>query len=384
MSYVARGLAALAGASILACSFITSLDDLRAPDAGGGDAAGMCDGGLASCNGACIDLATDGHNCGACGHDCLGGGCSGSACLPVALATGQASPFGIAVDSQRVYWANNDLDASFASCPLSGCADAGATTLLDKQSLPADVFVANGHLYMTTYGYGGDGGTNGTVLACDPNDCSSTLVNLASEPSSNPVAVVANSTAVFWANSKAGTIGSCGVAGCTTPGTFATDTPTGPWYGLAIAGGSLFWTSHPKDAGAVYSCPLGGCASPTLVASSGGSPFDLAADGTYVYWTTDTGGQVLRCPLAGCANQAPFVVADNQAGPGGIAVDASGVYWLNRTAGTVLRCDTSGCGANGPTVLAGGQNDPWEIVLDATSLYWTSSTDGRIMRLAKP
>ncbi len=364
-----------------ACSVLTSLDDLRG-DAGTG---GACEAGRSQCSGACVDTSTDGHNCGACGHDCLGGGCSASACLPVVIASSQDSPFGIAVDSQRVYWANNDWDASFAACPITGCPDSGAIALLEHQTLPADVFVANGHLYMTEYGWQ-DGGP-GAVLACDPVSCLSSLVTIATEPVRNPVAIVENAGTLYWTNSNLGRIDTCNASGCAQPSTFANDRPGGPWYGLAIASQSVYWTSQVSDAGAVFSCAIGGCTTPTTIAASAGGPWDLAADGTYVYWTTGDGGQVLRCPLAGCGNGPLFVIADNQSYPAGIAVDASGVYWLNQKAGTVLRCDTTGCGANGPQVLATGQSQPWEIVLDATSLYWTNagtSNDGSIMRLAKP
>jgi len=377
--FVAFGV--LVPAAVAACSLLTPLDDLRG-DAGTG---GACEAGRTTCGASCVDTATDGHNCGACGHDCFGGGCSASACLPVVLASSQDSPFGIAVDSQRVYWANNDLDASFASCAITGCSDSGATSLLSGRTLPADVFVANGHLYMTEYGW--DDAGSGAVLACDPTDCVNTLITIATEPPHNPVAIVADSTAVYWANFKNGRIDTCNLGGCGTPSILASDHPGGPWYGLALASGTVYWTSKAVDAGGVFSCATGGCATPTQIGSSAGGPWDLAVDGSYVYWTTAEGGQVLRCPLTGCGSNAPLVIADNQAFPGGIAVDVSGVYWLNQTSGAVLRCDTTGC-ANGPQVLATGQNQPWEIVLDATSLYWTNAgttgNDGAIMRLAKP
>lgn len=371
-------LGAFAFVAATACSVLTSLDDLR-----GG--AGACEAGRTTCGGSCVDTSTDGHNCGACGHDCVGGGCSASACLPVVIAASQDSPFGIAVDSQRVYWANNDWDASFAACPITGCPDSGVFSLLEHQTLPSDVFVASGHLYMTEYGWQDAG--PGQVLACDPVSCQSSLVTVATEPVRNPVAIVENAGTLYWVNDTLGRVDTCAASGCGAPSPFATDHPGGLWFGLAIASQSLYWTSRTNDGGAVFSCPLGGCATPTTIAPSPGRPWDLAADGTYVFWTTGEGGQVLRCPLAGCGNQAPFVIAENQAYPAGIAVDASGVYWLNQKAGTVLRCDTTGCAASGPQVLATGQNVPWEIVLDATSLYWTNAGtgyDGSIVRLAKP
>jgi len=378
-----RGLAisVLAACALAACSLLTSLDDLRDGGDGGDGGGAVCEGGRTSCAKLCVDLGTDGHNCGACGHDCLGGGCSGGACQPITLASGQASPFGIAVDSQRVYWANNDYKTTFASCPIAGCPASGPDVLLDKQDLPADVFVLGSMLFMTRYHAAPDGGTDAAVMMCDPSNCAGSLKTLAVMPPSNPVAVVANSTAVYWANDTLGTIDTCPVPNCTTPTTFAQDKPGGPWYGLAIDGQAVYWTSHPSNnTGGVYSCSVGGCATPTAIAT-GGDPFDLAIDSQYVFWTSSATGEVLRCPLGGCGANQPTVIAANQSQPTGVAVDSSGVYWLNSAA--VLRCDVSGCGTQGPTILATGQGGPWEIVLDANSIYWTNAGDGRVMRLAK-
>src|SRR5690348_11683886 len=43
---------------------------------------GGCAAPMMDCGGTCIDPGSDPQNCGACGHDCLGGGCQGSMCQP--------------------------------------------------------------------------------------------------------------------------------------------------------------------------------------------------------------------------------------------------------------------------------------------------------------
>lgn len=48
---------------------------------GTGDAGG-CEADASACGSACVDLQTDGHNCGRCGHDCLYGACSAGICKP--------------------------------------------------------------------------------------------------------------------------------------------------------------------------------------------------------------------------------------------------------------------------------------------------------------
>jgi hypothetical protein len=48
-------------------------------------------------------LASDGNNCGACGHSCYGGACSGSVCQPVSVYSSTSSNFNFAVGSNRIY-----------------------------------------------------------------------------------------------------------------------------------------------------------------------------------------------------------------------------------------------------------------------------------------
>src|SRR5262249_12538358 len=69
--------------------------------AGTGGSSVSGSGGGAPCTGA---TSSDPHNCGGCGHDCLGGACDQGVCQPVVLATTVGAPNSLVVDGEDVFW----------------------------------------------------------------------------------------------------------------------------------------------------------------------------------------------------------------------------------------------------------------------------------------
>lgn len=86
----------------LGCAGTIAIDE-AAGSAGGMGGVGATGGGPAN---PCVDTANDPHNCGLCGHDCLGGACIEGRCQPVVLASGEAFPYTIISDGSTVFWAN--------------------------------------------------------------------------------------------------------------------------------------------------------------------------------------------------------------------------------------------------------------------------------------
>ena len=71
---------------------------------------GSCTCSKTACGNACVDLQTDGNNCGTCGHSCQGGTCSGGKCQVVVVAKNLDSTTGIiGLDSQYLYYKDNVL-----------------------------------------------------------------------------------------------------------------------------------------------------------------------------------------------------------------------------------------------------------------------------------
>ena len=109
-----RRLTAFLVVFLAACSPRVDATDAAAATgggAGGAGASGVGGAGAGASGGGgaapCVpsgDHASDPKNCGACGHDCLGGACTAGQCRPVAIWTGRADP-PLYVDAEYVYWA---------------------------------------------------------------------------------------------------------------------------------------------------------------------------------------------------------------------------------------------------------------------------------------
>ena len=91
----------------------------------------------------------------------------------------------------------------------------------------------------------------------------------------------------------------------------------------------MYWSDTGSTGPGVYTCPVGGCpGSPTLLASVTNDAYDVAVDGTNVYWVELLSGNVMKCAIGGCGGKAT-VVASAQNNPSALALDAKAVYWVN-------------------------------------------------------
>jgi hypothetical protein len=93
---------------------------------------------------------SDKHNCGRCGHDCLGGDCRASRCMPVLVAGALARPWAIAASNDGyIYWVDGQ-DGTVRKAPKN--TPSVLPTILGQSSPPGiDIAVDDTHVYFTTY-----------------------------------------------------------------------------------------------------------------------------------------------------------------------------------------------------------------------------------------
>jgi hypothetical protein len=330
-----------------------------------GDAGPGPDACSTQCSGRCTDTAIDPLNCGACGVPCgAHETCAASTCV-CALTTCATDAGAVCVDTSTD---PGNCGKCGNTCPNGVCSNGtcvGPTVLATELVMPASIAVDGTNVYFTNWP--GSSAPSSGVFACPLAGCATTPTQLVSN---QDVAdwlqdLVLVQGALYWG---AGTDGvrRCTASGCSAaPGQFATATDA--IATVATDGADIFWGT--QTGGRILKCPAGAtCASPTTLATvAGGWVSSVAVDDKNVYWIDVSTQTINAVPKGGGA---VTVVATDTFSP--IALVATGgiVYWTNGSA--VMSAPRGG----GTAIAFLVDQAPYAIATDGVSIYWTNYSSG--------
>lgn len=363
------------------------------PDGGSGpgspDAGEDPEGGTPEAGPPCLaDTASDAKNCGACGHDCLGGTCVAGRCEAITLVSGEHNPTALAVEGSFVYWTTAGtpkgswVDGTLNRAPTTG----GPKTILSsKLRATTALALSPNAFWITSLGVTG---VNGYLARIPRTGGAPTyLYN-----DINQTEVIADSAHVFWTNQNvAREVQRLPENGKGSP-TIVAYGSNG--VGLTQDASNLFFpliTQPPSLRVEIFRVPKGGSASSAVkigdipLSNEDGDVTAMAADASSIYFCDYAGvvgrmnrstGAVTTLANVGTACESTTLV-----------VDDDWVYWA--TFSSIYKVAKTG----GPPIeLAALQQDVRQLAIDDDAIYWVIYGDsptadydhvGEIRKLAK-
>ena len=340
------------------------------------------------CGTACVDITSDVHNCGACGHDCKIGSCFQSECQPALLATA-TKVIGLASDGTNVYGLDPAGGVAY-DCALAQCGSGGTmTTLRTGLGSPGTVLPVPsvGSVFISQ-------STAGTVLSLTPAGVLKSSINIPS--AAGTFGLTTDGTNLFISTED------------TTLGIQATSLATiAPVTAFANTGGEIYYDPVSTaifalgfNRNILWKCTLGvaTCAEFIPLQSSTSITNVTIVAGRLVY--TMNGGTAANTGLFTCpttattCNATALLSFPAYSSLTSMTADASNVYvWAtpNGSSSGVYRCALAGCGGVATPLItispAGTEYLAFTFANDATALYWSNYVDDPasrgIMRLLK-
>jgi hypothetical protein len=373
-----------------------------------------------TCNGA--DPTRDPHNCGLCGHDCLGGQCVAGGCQPVTILSKESHPIDVGVDDSTTPPTVFFLDVGSAAASSGPWADGEVVRVAAdgtgrmalarakgsvRVGQPACLVLGAATVYFTNQ-------LTGAVLLVPKEGVDAgpiqTLRNPVPMSPALGLAIDENPTAAraFWTEATTHDLVKTSLPPASPPSEQILFTASDVPWAIAIDGKTAF--VQVRAAEQLVSAPRLGCASvdggcPTELAKGsdlGWGCKAIALDKDYVYFKdgSSVSGGIFRVAKDGGAP--PTELLPTQPGPAHIVVANGFVYWTAEVAaGYVSRYHIS---SRVLETLSSNQPYPRGIAVDSQAVYWVNqgsikapatfdetsllnafdNADGTVMKVALP
>jgi hypothetical protein len=307
---------------------------------------------------ACVDTTSDSKNCGTCGHDCLGGTCSGGQCQPVLIAQYLGNPEIIYVGADSVYLTT---DLGFVGRAKKDGSD------LKPPAMPG---FASSAYFGTLVGEDGNRvflvrtpGSVPQLTYCLPSGCDATATPIggsytqyfAVDDVDHQLIWVDYSPSRIMASSSLGTISGTPILG----GTLASGASGSR---LVYAQGGIFYS----DGNSVYRLPISGGS--LIGVALGTSPLTiLGANSAFLY--VYDGSAIGYVPLPNGTGHAPTPLIGASVSPnvdGHFAVDDSSAYWVDQG---VKTCQLSNCSTSLRSLPLPSSDPVEDVGIDDQAIY---------------
>jgi virginiamycin B lyase len=235
---------------------------------------------------------------------------------------------GIAIQGERIYWANPTKD-SIGRAKLNGNE---ASTEVEEEFIagaenPRDVAVDSEHIYWTNAGDGKEG--TGSIGRADIEGTLPSVKQDFITGATNPLGIDVDASHIYWVNVGA----RFGISTRTVGRAELDGTEVGQEFIQAVSGdvavnaSKIYSSGASEGDGFIRRVNLDGENEDEFLFTVPGTEEgpSLALDGSHLYWTNNGEGTIGRSELNGTSPEESFISGADH--PKGLALDGSHIYW---------------------------------------------------------
>jgi hypothetical protein len=311
-----------------------------------------------------VDTTSDGKNCGACGHDCLGGACTSGQCQPIELAQYVGNLTTIFVGAQTIY-ATTDSGyvgrANKDGSDLKPFARPGFASAAFDGTLTAE----DGERVFFSW----TGGAASLQLAyCSTSGCDATVTAFGG-PYTQYFAVDETDHKVFWVDYSPSQLWSA-----STTGTIAGTAISGSALASGSSGARLFYSQggiFMVSNDVLERLPASG-GSFAGVTSANTSLTILGANSTDLFLYDGSSIGHIPLPSGNAGAPIPLITTALQVGQDGrFAADDTSIYWANQS---VQTCQIANCAATMRALPSRSVDTVMDVGVDDQAIYWGATS----------